>query len=519
MSTHNKHKGPFLKWMMALLLVVGGGLLTLSGCSSNGENGQGAGESNPSGEPSDSPTSPARFSVKATAPVDGEIDVNTDQKIAVQFDDEVDVSTANSTNIRVTTDDGEEVEGTVTVDNAHNIAVFTPGVQLENSTTHHLEVTRGVKSSVGISLDSDVTVTFTTSAEDKEEPAPTVTETTPTEGEVDVDVSNENNIEVYFDEALDASTVNADNIKLKKEDGSEVTINITYDLSLNVVIISPTTSLEVSTSYLLEILVGVENLTDISLAESVEINFSTTAEAPPEDDDGEDDCADADDDGEDDCEEEEEDGGEEAPEVVSTTPTEGSVDVSTSQEIKVQFDQAMDVSTINETNIKLTTDDGSAVEASITYDAETNVAIVTPTAELEASTAYHLEVTTGCVSETSVALESSTMVNFTTTAAEGEEAPEVTSVEVSTSQAIAVHFDQEMDVSTLNEANINLTTENGDEVAVEITYDSTTNVAIVTPDAELEVNSTYHLEVTTGVESAANVALESNYEADVTVQS
>ncbi len=465
-----KPKGRFLVAVLSLIMVA-----TLGAC--NGEKGE-ATDTTPT-TPSESP---APFSVKSTSPHDGDVDLSTSQKIAVQFTDAVDVSTANTSNIKLEKSDGSAVEGTISVDQDSHIAIFTPSTQLEASTSYTLEVTGDVKSSTQVSLSSSILISFMTGA-GGEAPAPNVESTTPTGA--DINVSTNQDINIQFDQAMDISTLNENTVQLKKQDGTPIEINITFNLETNIMIISPTTSLEANTTYSVDVTSGCASLAQVSLDVDVQISFTT--------------------------------GEIEAPEVEASNPADGSVDIATTQSIEIQFDQAMDVSTINSANIHLTSDTGEAVEATITYDALTNIAIVTPTAELSASTSYHLELTTDVMSEVDISLASTVLITFTTSAAI-EDAPAVESsnpvdgsVDVATTQSIEIKFDQAMDVSTVNTANIKLTSDTGVAVEATITYDAETHIALVTPTAELNADSVYHLEVTTDVKSETQVALETSF--------
>ncbi len=259
MHTYQKHNRHFLSWAMTLVLV---GIMT--GCLDMEDDNNSP------------PPEPAAFSLKASSPQDGESGSNPEQKVAMQFNNQLDVTTANNTNIKVVAPDGNPVEGSITVDQTNNIVIFTPSGTLVSNTTYHIVITTGVKSSTGVSLTNDVELNFTTGAEE-ESPPPTVAATTPVNGAVDI-ASNQK-LEVHFaDASIDASTVNESSLKLKKADGTPVKAKISFDQSTNVAIVTPEASLEINTEYQLEVTTDVKSLTNVSLSSSVEINFTTTAE-------------------------------------------------------------------------------------------------------------------------------------------------------------------------------------------------------------------------------------------------
>ncbi|MFC0532170.1 Ig-like domain-containing protein [Phytohabitans kaempferiae] len=80
------------------------------------------------------------------------------------------------------------------------------------------------------------------------------------------------------------------------------------------------------------------------------------------------------------------------PTVISTTPTDGATGASASDPITVRFSEPMAAGTINTTNVELRTSGGALVGRTVTYDAGTESAVITPSAALTAGTGYTVTV-------------------------------------------------------------------------------------------------------------------------------
>ncbi|MBI4367416.1 MAG: Ig-like domain-containing protein [Deltaproteobacteria bacterium] len=366
-NSHLRGRRPILYWIMAMALGV------LLGCTSGGDVA--------SPEPSPAAPEPQGSELKAQgfAPADGATGVSPDQRLAVQFNQPVDSGTINTTNIKLIRADGTSVDGTITLDSEHNIAIFTPSIKLSLQTTYHLIVTPGVRSATGVQLSHEQEISFTCG--EAQAAAPAVLETNPPDGAINI--SMQEKIKIKFKEAIDASTVNNTTIRLKKSDGSEIAAKIEFDLATNTALVTPEGTLEANMVYHLEVTTGVRSLANLTLSSSFTLQFSTGEEIA-------------------------------APLVISTTPADGATDVAVTEKVSIQFSQAMDASTLTATNIRLLTSDGAVVSMSLTYETTSNMVLITPTATLEANTTYTLEISTNVKSSSGVAMSNTATAKFTT---------------------------------------------------------------------------------------------------------
>jgi hypothetical protein len=78
------------------------------------------------------------------------------------------------------------------------------------------------------------------------------------------------------------------------------------------------------------------------------------------------------------------------PAVAAKSPTGGATGLSATAAITVTFDRAMDPTTINSATFYLTDSSGNVVPATVTYDASTNTATLTPLAPLNLAATYNV---------------------------------------------------------------------------------------------------------------------------------
>ncbi|MGN6615702.1 MAG: DUF4082 domain-containing protein, partial [Ilyomonas sp.] len=83
------------------------------------------------------------------------------------------------------------------------------------------------------------------------------------------------------------------------------------------------------------------------------------------------------------------------PSVIATTPDNGTIKVNVNASVSISFDEPLDASTVSNTSITLTNPSGSAVASTVTYNASTFTAILTPSSPLAYSKKYTVKVNGG----------------------------------------------------------------------------------------------------------------------------
>jgi len=103
--------------------------------------------------------------------------------------------------------------------------------------------------------------------------------------------------------------------------------------------------------------------------------------------------------------------------VAAASPANGATGVSATATIQITFSGAVDSSTVNATNIKLTGPDSQAISGTVTYNATTYAATFAPLDALAASTTYTLSVS-GVTSSSGATMAKAFTSTFTTAAAQ-----------------------------------------------------------------------------------------------------
>jgi hypothetical protein len=168
---------------------------------------------------------------------------------------------------------------------------------------------------------------------------------------------------------MDASTINASTVFVRNANNDVVPATVTYNASTNAATITPTAALSSSTAYAIVVQGGANGVRDASgnaLANTVTSAFTTAAPADAT-----------------------------PPSVSSFSPSSGVSGVAPATAPVVTFNEAMDASTINASTVFVRNANNDVVPATVTYNASTNAATITPTTALSSSTAYAIVVKGG----------------------------------------------------------------------------------------------------------------------------
>ena len=261
--------------------------------------------------------------------------------------------------IRLLNASNNPVAGTITYNATTFTATFTPTAPLANTASYTLDVVSGVagvQDSFGDPLSADVKSTFTTAA------APTVTSITPVASATNV--SNATTITVVFAQTMDATSLTSSTVQLLNPSAVLVPSTVTYNSTTRTATITPTALLNGSTNYTVVVISGASGVRDANenvMTTDARLMFTTAA----------------------------------APTVTSITPVAGATNVSISTAITVVFGQAMNAASVSSSTVQLLTPSAVAVAATVTYNAATQTATLTPTSPLTGNTAYTVIVSSG----------------------------------------------------------------------------------------------------------------------------
>jgi hypothetical protein len=176
--------------------------------------------------------------------------------------------------------------------------------------------------------------------------------------------------------------------------------------------------------------------------------------------------------------------------------------VGTNREIAVVFNQPMDPASINASTFLIT-----GVTGTVTYDTTNRIAALKPSTDLATSTSYNASITVGAKDLSGTPLAAPFTFSFTTRATTDSSAPYVIAVNlvagatcVPQNQKILATFDEQMDSLTINPSTFFIV-----GVTSTVTYDVVTQIATLTPSANLAANTTYTIMVTAGAKDMGGV--------------
>jgi hypothetical protein len=211
------------------------------------------------------------------------------------------------------------------------------------------------------------------------------------------------------------------------------------------------------------------------------------------------------------------------PTVVSTSPLAGATDVPVTAAVTVTFSEAMDAATVNFLTMTLKDPQNNAIDASVSYDATSKQARLTPSSQLGFNTPYTVTVSTGVRDASGNALAAPYVFGFTTAASDDVLAPVVQSVSPAagstcapTSGAVTASFNEDIDPATVNGSSFGLTSSSG-PVSGTVAYINRT--ASFTPTSDLAVGATYTASLTTAIADLAGNHLAAPYQWAFTTES
>ncbi|MDY6933458.1 MAG: Ig-like domain-containing protein [Spirochaetota bacterium] len=205
------------------------------------------------------------------------------------------------------------------------------------------------------------------------------------------------------------------------------------------------------------------------------------------------------------------------PTVSSTSPADSATDVAVNSVITATFSEAMDDSSITSSSF-IVTENGSDVSGTVTYNASTRTATLSPSADLLYETPYTATITTDVKDEAGNNMASNYEWNFTTGIIPDETPPEVSStspdngeIDVYVNTLITVTFNEDMNSATITTATFTLH-DGSTPVSGVVSYDVATKTATFDPDDYLDATTLYTAKVLAAVEDLAFNPMGSDYE-------
>lgn len=211
------------------------------------------------------------------------------------------------------------------------------------------------------------------------------------------------------------------------------------------------------------------------------------------------------------------------PTVLSTSPANSATNVPINATVIARFSEAMAPATINVTTFRLTGPGATVVAGTVSYNATTHVATLTPTTALAASTLFTAIVDINARDVAGNSMASPHSWTFTSGTSADSTPPTVlnttpadAAVGVAVNIIIIARFSEAMNPLTIIGANFSVTGPGATFVAGTVTYDSTNNAANFDPNSDLAANTVFTATIEVGVEDLAGNALVSAFDWDFT---
>lgn len=213
--------------------------------------------------------------VQSITPADNASDVSLGSSITIVFSESIDISSVDDITVR-NNETSSNIAFTMDV-NGEQI-IIDPSSDLNPNTEYAISIPTSLKDMAGNNLQSEFNSTFNT-----ENVSVNVSDATINDGQSDVDIST--NIVVYFDQSINAASVNADNFYINKYavgGASTSKINGTISVSGNQITFIPKDNsnfeiplTEFATDYDLVIGQGIESVSGNFTETTKTISFTT----------------------------------------------------------------------------------------------------------------------------------------------------------------------------------------------------------------------------------------------------
>ncbi len=195
------------------------------------------------------------------------------------------------------------------------------------------------------------------------------------------------------------------------------------------------------------------------------------------------------------------------PTVTSKTPANGATSVQIGQNAVAVFSEA--VNGVGPSSFTLTPQGGSALAATVTYDAASKTAALDPNVDLLPNTSYTAQLTSAIKDAANNALVPVSW-SFTTAAAADTTPPTVTSktpAAGATGVAVAANITAQFSEAVTGVSGTSFTLipqAGGTALAANVTYDSATKTTTLNPTADLAANTSYTAQLSGVITDAAN---------------
>jgi YVTN family beta-propeller protein len=320
-----------------------------------------------------------RPAVAGVYPAAGTTNVGLFSQVIVTFTEPIDTNTVNPATLSVSSISGP-VSGLMTYVKNNSAALFTPDRPLDGSRAYTISATTGIADVHGNPLQSPFSSTFTTTTPDITPPM--VVQTMPQADSIGVFVTSP--VIIRFSERMDPASITDASVTLSCPEcstGVQGTIALTDQNMLAT--FTPTRLLAEGTTYTVHVTQDVKDASGNALAALFQISFTTVTNLPPS--------------------------------VVTTGPANGSVGVSVTTPIYVDFSEPIDTATVTAQSISLEAA-GVAVSGSFTFLNQDSRVVFRPDTSLQYKTSHSILISTTITDLSGTPLQASSQAYFETEA-------------------------------------------------------------------------------------------------------
>lgn len=426
-------------------------------------------------------------SITAVYPQDGASSVSLNSPIQIVFNESILSSTITSTSfVLQTTSGGVAVTGTRTVSSDGKTITLTPSSNLASSTSYTIRATTSITDLAGNALAQNFTSYFT-SGSVADSTAPTIVSFYPSDQSTNV---NENiRPQISFSEPMRPSTITNSSIHLeKKSDSTPISASVSLSADGLTATITPLSALQLSTTYLISVEYSCEDFAGNNLASPQTAEFTTQSSSDTT-----------------------------APTVVSLVPADNAADVGVYTGAVVAFSEAIHPNTVHTGTFileNLETTPATAVSGTVAVAEDGLSATFTQlNAPLEKNKNYRVTVkggSSGCttcikdlagnpIASNSTSTFTTRFQDNTTTRVIGT-APGANVTGVALNDKVVVTFSDPLLASSVADSSAYLTIPpSTTHVAGSLRLLSDGINVRFTPTSSLTANTTYRINITTGV--------------------
>ncbi len=425
----------------------------------------------------------AQPEIVTVTPQDGALNIALNSIISVRVSEPIIKSSISQDCITVKNDRGVNITGSIQYEDAEKLLTFIPESRFDYLTKYIVSVKDGLRDRAGNRLKNSMTWSFTT-PQAPDGTAPRVISWLPKTGEQMIAVSSI--IQIIFSERVKEDTVNGKNIQLYDDSGTEVNTAVTYDVIMKRATITPRRNLEFGMPYKIVVSKLITDLAGNTMKETFLSHFKTVP-APDKT----------------------------RPELSSTKPESGAINVPLNTEIFATFTKKLDPLTVTGKNIFLRNEnDRSDVACEISYNEKTKQINIVPKDKFKYSTTYQLIISRGVTDLAGNLFDSTIVIEFTTLEEPDITAPEIKRVspldnakDIPVDSAITAWFTKKIKDSTITERNISLfalESSNSADIFCKIAYEERDIKVVITPITKLKYASKYKVVIKNLTDNSGN---------------